>query len=107
MLKQLPAPHRQTKAAEIAQWLGSHQHFKSHGRAIGRDKLRQRGLVVEDLEQDQQTQDLALSIFHATTHTFNMTGAVKIIENHLGKAFVKAQQTVVVQVPGQQPPASP
>src|SRR5438132_14024033 len=70
--RQLPPPDRRTKAGEIAKWLASHQYFKSHGRAIGRDELRQRGLEVEDLERDQQTQDLALSVFHATTHTFNM-----------------------------------
>jgi hypothetical protein len=47
-------------------------------------------------------QDLALSVFHATTHVFNMSGVVKIIENHLGKAFLKQQTSVIMQV--QQPP---
>ncbi len=45
-----------------------------------------------------------------TAHTFTKTRAVKIIENHAGKAFIKVQHQVVVQqhvpVPpdaGQQP----
>ena len=63
---------------------------------------------------DQVAQDLFLSVFHAISHTFTMTGAVKVIENHLGKAFVKLVQQVVVtgQAPAQivarpaQPPTS-
>ena len=61
------------------------------------------GLIIEDLEDDQEFQDLILSVFHATTHTFNGTNAVKIIENHTGKAFVKQQQTILIQ---QSPPPS-
>ncbi|MGB7956390.1 MAG: hypothetical protein WCF23_20650 [Candidatus Nitrosopolaris sp.] len=47
------------------------------------------------MEDDQTFQDLILSVFHATTNTFT-SGIVKIIENHLGKAFVKQ----IVAVPG-------
>jgi len=63
-------------------------------------------LNIENLENDQELQDLVLSVFHATTHTFNGTTAVKIIENHNGKAFIKAQQTIPIQLPPP-PPASP
>lgn len=47
---------------------------------------------MTDLEDDQLSQDLFLSVFHAVTHTFNGTAAVKVIENNLGKAFMKLQQ---------------
>jgi len=30
-------------------------------------------------------------VFHATTHTFSSTPAMKIIENQNGKAFIKIQ----------------
>ena len=30
-----------------------------------------------------------LSVHHATMHTFAQTGALKIIENHLGRAYIK------------------
>ncbi|MCL4211628.1 MAG: hypothetical protein KJZ68_13315, partial [Phycisphaerales bacterium] len=36
-----------------------------------------------------------LSVFHATTHTFSGTTAVKIIENNLGRAFIKQVQMSV------------
>ncbi len=89
----------------IAAKLADHKEFKSHGRHINRDKAKEMGLIIEDLEDDQEFQDLILSVFHATTHTFNGTNAVKIIENHTGKAFVKQQQTILIQQ-GPPPPKS-
>jgi len=56
-------------------------------------------LKITNLEDDQVFQDLVLSVFHATTHTFSGTPAVKIIENHNGKAFVKIERNIVFQVP--------
>lgn len=102
----------EAKATAIADWLSNHGHFKSHGRHVPRDELEQRGLLVEHLEDDQQTQDLFLSVFHATTHTFTGTRAVKVIENHLGKAFIKQARPMLIQVPGPptgllSPPAKP
>ena len=67
--------------------------------------LKRIGLIIDDLEDDQDLQDLVLSIHHAMTHTFSGTGAVKIIENHLGKAFLKMQQAVIIQQP--MPPNQP
>lgn len=74
---------------DIATYLSNHTEFKTHAKHINRDVAKSKGLIIEDLELDQQFQDLVLSVFHATTHTFSGTGMVKIIENHLGKAFVK------------------
>jgi len=62
------------------------------------------GLVVTDLEADQTLQDLVLSVFRATTQAFDNTAALKIIENHLGVAFIQMAQTVVVQGPAGQRP---
>ena len=77
------------KASILARTLADHKKYKSHGRHLSRDDCRQLGLVIEDLEQDQILQDLVLSVFHASTITFNQTPAAKIIENHNGRAFVK------------------
>ena len=94
---------RKRRAGRIAEWLSDHGHFKSHGRHIPRSELERKGLEVYYLETDQKEQDLFLSVFHAATHTFNGTPAVKIIENHMGKAFIKQAQ--IFQVPG--PPVRP
>lgn len=82
-------PAREKKANIVADWLSTHNNFKSHGRHIPRTDLEKNGLLIDHLESDQQLQDLVLSIFHATNHTFIGTQAVKIIENHLGHAFIK------------------
>lgn len=87
----------ETIAVGIAEKLASHNDHKSHGRHLPRPTIKSYGLDVVALEDDQTWQDLALSVFHATTHTFGMTPAVKIIENHMGRAFIKQQQVIAVQ----------
>jgi len=99
--------HGKTKAGRIADWLSDHGYFKSHGRHIPRQELEKQQLKIVPLEKDQNLQDLVLSVFHATTHTFNATPAVKIIEHHLGKAFIKQSQGMLVRVPGPPPQQTP
>lgn len=90
------------QAKAIAEWLGDHRNFKSHSRHIPREELLSHHLNVVRLEDNQKTQDLALSVFHATAHTWSGGGAVKIVENHLGKAYIKthSQQIVLPVAPG-------
>ena len=77
------------RAQSVSDWLAGHDNFKSHSRHIPRDEAEKRGLAIYRLESDEALQDLALSVFHATTHTFSGTPAVKIVESHTGRAFVK------------------
>jgi ATP-dependent protease ClpP protease subunit len=90
----------------IADYLSDHTQFKTHARHINRHTAKANGLIIQHLEDDQTFQDLVLSVYHATTNTFT-SGTVKIIENHLGKAFVK-QIVAVPGLVGQEPgPPSP
>ena len=77
--------------------LGDHSVNKSHARHLSADKCKNMGLVVVDLESDSKLQDLVLSIHHACIHTLSSTGAIKIIENQKGIAFI--QQSIVTGVP--------
>lgn len=86
-------------AHDIAEELSNHGNFKSHGRHIPILKAQKMGLNIQPLEDDHQLQEHVLSVFHATMHTFSATPASKIIENHLGRAFVKLQPQMVVQQP--------
>ncbi|MDP9001204.1 MAG: serine protease [Myxococcota bacterium] len=97
------------KATQIAKDLSNHAQFKSHNRFVSKDEAKRLGLLIEDLEADQSLQDAVLSVFHATTHTFSATPAAKIIENHQGKAFIKAQGPQLVMLPQGAPvlPSSP
>ncbi len=95
------------KADGISNILSDHTTFKSHGRFIDRQKAEDMGLKIKYLEDDQELQDNVLSVFHATTQTFDGTTAVKIIENHLGKAYVKTEMTINFPIAPGQPQKSP
>lgn len=88
---------RKALAKSVAEKLANHDYFKSHGRFINRDSARRDfGLEIEDLESDQTFQDLVLSVFHATTITFQNRPAVKIIENQNEHAFINSLQVFPV-----------
>ncbi len=91
-------------AKKVADTLADHSLFKSHSRHIDREWAKKIGLKVKDLEDDNTLQDLVLSVFHTTTITFDNTPAVKIIENHIGNAYIRVVQPVVVS--GQPPKTS-
>lgn len=91
MFKNESAQTKNSTINSIASFLANHDNFKSHGRHISREKAEKIGLRIEHLEDDAVFQDLLLSVFHATTHTFSSTPAMKIIENQKGKAFIKIQ----------------
>lgn len=95
-----------TKANAVAEFLSNYDSFKSHGRRVDRRALRDLGVDVLDLEEDKQLQDDVLSVHHAFNHTMAATGAVKIVENNLGKAFVRSVRAQVIQagpIPGPAP----
>lgn len=89
--------NRSEVAKNVSDWLASHKNFKSHARHIPRREIEEQQLKVIPLEKDERFQDLALSVFHATTHTFSGTTAVKIVENHAGRAFIKQHRAAPVQ----------
>ena len=77
------------RANKIIKILGSNSQTKTHSRHIHKDEAKKLGLKIIDLENDQQLQDAVLSLHHACILTFEQTPAVKIIENHKGKAHIK------------------
>lgn len=94
------------KAAAIAAWFADYESFQSHGRRVGPDQVIQIGAKVVRLEDDPALQDAVLSVHHATMHTFARTPAVKIAENHHGRAWVKLSSQVVMQAVPQPGPGS-
>jgi len=96
---------RRELAKLIATELAKHEHWRTHGRPLDARFLKSKGMRVVLLEKDQQLQDKVLTVYHAAMHTFSATAATKIIENHLGRAFIKLAQVQIVQ--GPQPPRPP
>jgi len=78
-----------TKANELGEYLSDRGTFKSHNRRISRERLRsETALEVSALEEDQELQDLVLSIFHATVASHSDCGIIKVIENHEGSSYI-------------------
>ena len=51
------------KALLIARWFADYNHFKSHGRPVGYDQLKELDLNVRLLEEDQDFLTLPFSLW--------------------------------------------
>lgn len=77
-------------AAKIAKYFNSPALHKSHGRRINRDEARAKGLIIEDLEDNQNFQDAVLTAYHAITIIFEKSPATKMFaSNNNNKRWVK------------------
>ena len=84
-------PDAETKANKIVDALSDTDQHKAHERHLPAAKCIELGLRVKMLEEDGVLQDLVLTIHHCYMQTLMNSAAFKIIENHLGTAFVKNQ----------------
>ncbi len=78
------------KTRKILKEFSDHKTNKSHARHIPKDKCREIGVSVVDMECDNELQDLILTVHHSFMHTFANSTATKIVENHLGVAYVES-----------------
>jgi len=90
------AQDRKKKARRIVKFLSDADQNRSHSRHIHADECLKVGLKVEMLEQDQEMQDLVLTVHHCYMHSLMNTPSFKIIENHNGVAFVKQVRAVAI-----------
>lgn len=77
------------KVRNIVDTFSNHTVQKSHSRHISKKECIEAGLVISDLEDNQELQDAVLTTHHAFMHTFSNTHCVKIIENHDGVAYIE------------------
>lgn len=87
------------KAKDVVNKLQDTKTMLTHSRHLSIDECEKTGLKIKRLEEDQELQDALMSVHHAFMHTFAHTPAIKIVENHEGKAYVLQAQTVMVQRP--------
>jgi ATP-dependent protease ClpP protease subunit len=92
------------KASRIVKLLTDYRGNKTHNRHIHYEECKAMGLKVERIEDDDTLQDLVLSVHHCYMHSLMNTPSYKIIENHIGTAFVK-QLAVLQPMMVQQQPA--
>ncbi len=81
--------NRAALADKVVSELADHATTKSHARHISADYAKGLGLKVAPLEDDADLQDAVLSLHHACVQTLQETGAVKIIENQHGTAYIQ------------------
>lgn len=66
-----------------------HSHQKTHQRHISKQQCENIGLEIVSMEDDNELQDLILTAHHAFSHTLANAPVVKIVENHLGVAYIE------------------
>ena len=86
------------KAKSAANFFADYETHQSHSLGINREQAKEYGIIVDDLEKDQELQEAVLSVHHATMHTLQGS-AVKIVENNIGRVFAKVIPQVVVKMP--------
>ena len=62
---------------------------KSHGRRIDRDEARAQGVVVENLEDDQELQEAVLTAYHLMTIAFENGPLSKVMISDTGQVWAK------------------
>jgi hypothetical protein len=92
-------PEAARKAEGAAKWFANYAYFGSHGRRVSLEDVRRLELRVTALEDDDELQDAVLSVHHCYSVTYGHTPAVKIIENHLGRAYVIMEREILVRAP--------
>lgn len=68
-------------ASNIANWLSQHNKHKDHGRPLSINDLNKKKMNILPLEDNQDLQDAALSLYHAIDYLFMITRTSKVIEN--------------------------
>ncbi|MBI2324917.1 MAG: serine protease [Chloroflexi bacterium] len=81
-------PDAKAKAEAVATFLSDYEYHLSHGRRIGVDELRARGVnIANALEVSAELDDLLSRLWLAIDHTLSGTDAYKIFENHKGQGI--------------------
>lgn len=73
----------------VAEYFNDNTKHKSHGRRIGIDEVRAQGVVVEELEANQDLQESVLTIYHLMTVLFEQTLITKIIWSNNSQSWIK------------------
>lgn len=77
---------------KIKKVFAKNEDSKTHSRHIDRDKCKEAGLDVIDLEQDDELQDIVLTIHHCCMILAEKTSVNKIVENNIGGCYIRHSQ---------------
>lgn len=85
----------------------SNTEGRAHNTHIQIQECLDAGLIIKRLEDDDDLQDLVLTLHHCYMHSLSNTAAFKIVENDLGRAIVKTQAVQLMSGPLSFNPSSP
>jgi hypothetical protein len=75
----------------------NHEDSKTHSRHISTADCKNVGLNIIDMEENQEVQDLILSIHHCYMILLEKTNLVKVVENHEGNGMLVQAPAIVPQ----------
>ena len=107
MFKDLP--DKKEKAVFIAEKLGEHKEYLSHGRTIGIQRANELGLNIKDLREMPTLRDELWKLYCLIEILFDRSPMVKLFENSRGTSWARHFVNQMVQVPivpPQGPPAT-
>lgn len=73
-----------SKRKEILKAFNNNDTTKVHSRHISKEKCKEVGLTIIDMEDDQYLQDMILSLHHCYMIYLEQTVVTKIVENNIG-----------------------
>lgn len=88
-------PDKKEKAASIAEKLGEHKEYLSHGRTIGIQQCKEMGLVIRDLRKMPKLRNESWKLYCLIEILFDRTPMVKLFENSRGTSWARNFMEVV------------
>ena len=82
-------PDADERAKKIVASLSSRDDNREHARHIHAERCIEMGLKVAALEDDQELQDLVLTVHHACNQMLSRMKVSKLIENQIGSSYVR------------------
>jgi ATP-dependent protease ClpP protease subunit len=90
---------RKEKAVSIAEKLGEHKEYLSHGRTIGIRQCKEMGLVIKDLREMPALRDGLWRLYCLIEMLFDRTPMVKLFENSRGTSWARHFVEQMAQIP--------
>lgn len=82
-------PDKEETADKIVEALSNFAENKAHNKHIHSETLHDLNVKVERLEDNQEMQDLFLTVHHCYMQTLSSTTTIKIVESNDGRAVVR------------------
>ena len=82
-------PDKEDKSRKVARFFRDAALHLSHGSRIDRERAKAEGVIIEDLEDNQDLQEAVLTSYHLMTIAFEKSAAAKVIESNHDRRWIK------------------